>query len=108
MFSHIFLFSWSEGKPCEECQQDLFHRIQDGYYEFPEEEWGMISEEAKDLVSNLLKRDPVDRFVLSLFLFFVFLVSLETALTTIAQWVTRALFTLIAVVLFLLILHSVC
>ncbi|CAA90665.2 MAP kinase-interacting serine/threonine-protein kinase mnk-1 [Caenorhabditis elegans] len=53
---------WSEGKPCEDCQQDLFHRIQDGYYEFPEEEWGMISEEAKDLVSNLLKRDPVDRF----------------------------------------------
>ncbi|CAL2032914.1 unnamed protein product [Caenorhabditis brenneri] len=53
---------WSEGKPCEDCQQDLFHRIQDGYYEFPEEEWGMISEEAKDLVSNLLKRDPIDRF----------------------------------------------
>ncbi|UMM17780.1 hypothetical protein L5515_014163 [Caenorhabditis briggsae] len=53
---------WSEGKPCEDCQQDLFHRIQDGYYEFPEEEWGMISDEAKDLVSKLLKRDPIDRF----------------------------------------------
>lgn len=53
---------WSEGRPCEDCQQDLFSRIQDGYYEFPEEEWGMISEEARDLVSNLLKRDPIDRF----------------------------------------------
>lgn len=67
LFFHVYLeirFSrWSEGKPCEDCQQDLFHRIQDGYYEFPEEEWGMISEEAKDLVSNLLKRDPVDRLV---------------------------------------------
>uniref|UniRef100_A0A8R1I057 Protein kinase domain-containing protein n=2 Tax=Caenorhabditis japonica TaxID=281687 RepID=A0A8R1I057_CAEJA len=53
---------WSEGQPCEDCQQDLFHRIQDGYYEFPSEEWGMISVDAKDLVSRLLKRDPVERY----------------------------------------------
>ncbi|CAI5443729.1 unnamed protein product [Caenorhabditis angaria] len=53
---------WSDGSPCDECQQVLFHRIQAGKYEFPEDEWEMISDEAKDLVSNLLKRDPVARF----------------------------------------------
>ncbi|CAI2334060.1 unnamed protein product [Caenorhabditis sp. 36 PRJEB53466] len=53
---------WSEGQPCEDCQQDLFRRIQNGSYDLPIEEWGMISKDAKDLVSNLLRRDPIKRF----------------------------------------------
>ncbi|CAB3411082.1 unnamed protein product [Caenorhabditis bovis] len=53
---------WSDGSPCDDCQQVLFQRIQAGHYTFPEEEWDMISDEAKDLVSNLLKRCPTERY----------------------------------------------
>jgi serine/threonine protein kinase len=45
------------------CFQDsLFTRIQDGAYEFPEEEWGRVSEQAKDLIRHLLVRDPMFRY----------------------------------------------
>jgi MAP kinase interacting serine/threonine kinase len=36
----------------------LFARIQEGFYDFPEAEWGDISEDAKDLISRMLVRDP--------------------------------------------------
>ncbi|KHJ99677.1 kinase domain protein [Oesophagostomum dentatum] len=52
---------WSEGQPCDDCQQELFRRIQCGEYDFPEEEWGMISAEAKHLVSSLLVKNVSER-----------------------------------------------
>ena len=52
---------WDEGEACDECQQRLFARIQRGEYDFPEEEWDVVSEEAKDLIRSLLKRDARKR-----------------------------------------------
>jgi serine/threonine protein kinase len=40
----------------------LFTTIQEGIYEFPEEEWSSVTEEAKDLIRNLLVREPSKRF----------------------------------------------
>lgn len=37
-------------------------RIQDSEYEFPEEEWKCISEQAKDLIGHLLVKDPLMRY----------------------------------------------
>ena len=45
--SKMLIFSWMEGRPCDDCQRDLFTRIQLGDYDFPEEEWGMISQVEK-------------------------------------------------------------
>lgn len=47
---------WMEGQACDDCQDSLFRRIQAGEYDFPIDEWNMISIEAKDLVSHLLVR----------------------------------------------------
>jgi len=48
---------WDQGKSCHDCQDNLFHRIQRGEFDFPEEEWGDVSETAKDLISHLLVRN---------------------------------------------------
>ncbi|CAD6191503.1 unnamed protein product [Caenorhabditis auriculariae] len=53
---------WMDGKECEDCQQDLFARIQRGQYDFPEDEWAEISLEARDLVSHLLMKNVAERF----------------------------------------------
>lgn len=53
---------FQEGEPCDECQELLFKCIQDGEFSFPEEEWGEISNEAHDLVSHLLVRNPQQRY----------------------------------------------
>jgi serine/threonine protein kinase len=45
----------------ENNQRDLFRKIRKGEYEFHEEYWGTVSEEAKDLISSLLTVDPVTR-----------------------------------------------
>ena len=37
-------------------------RIQDSEYEFPEEEWGCVSDQAKDLIRHLLVKDPLLRY----------------------------------------------
>lgn len=52
---------WSEGQPCDDCQQELFRRIQCGEYDFPPDEWDMISVEAKHLVSSLLVKNVNER-----------------------------------------------
>lgn len=52
---------WNQGEPCDDCQQILFGRIQTGYYDFPEEEWDEVSEQAKHLISSLLVRDARKR-----------------------------------------------
>jgi serine/threonine protein kinase len=48
---------WNNGLPCEDCQNELFHRIQRGKFEFPEDEWKNISSEATDLISRLLVKN---------------------------------------------------
>mmetsp|Transcript_24756 Transcript_24756/g.58118 ORF Transcript_24756/g.58118 Transcript_24756/m.58118 type:complete len:366 (-) Transcript_24756:870-1967(-) len=46
----------------ESNQRTLFRKIRKGQYEFHEEYWGQVSEDAKDLIRNLLTVDPDDRF----------------------------------------------
>lgn len=41
---------WERGENCGACQELLFHSIQEGYYDFPEQDWKHISTEAKDLI----------------------------------------------------------
>lgn len=53
---------WERGEACEECQESLFNRIQDGVFDFPEADWAVISEDAKDLIRHLLVRDPAMRY----------------------------------------------
>lgn len=53
---------FQEGEPCDDCQELLFKCIQDGEYSFPEKEWGEISNEARDLISRLLVRNPQQRY----------------------------------------------
>ncbi|KAE9553753.1 hypothetical protein FO519_003021 [Halicephalobus sp. NKZ332] len=53
---------WDQGEACDDCQESLFHRIQSGEFEFPEEDWSEISESAKDLIRNLLVKDVSKRF----------------------------------------------
>ena len=45
----------------EDKQQDLFRKIRSGEYEFFEEDWVEVSEEAIDLIRNLLVTDPSQR-----------------------------------------------
>lgn len=53
---------WERGEPCEECQDVLFSRIQEGEYSFPDYEWSCISEAAKDLIRHLLVKDARSRY----------------------------------------------
>ena len=46
---------------CEACQQLLFTSIQEGRYEFPDNEWRCISEDAKDLIRGLLVKEAQQR-----------------------------------------------
>eukprot|EP00092_Neocalanus_flemingeri_P035212 GFUD01038316.1.p1 GENE.GFUD01038316.1~~GFUD01038316.1.p1 ORF type:complete len:495 (-),score=100.33 GFUD01038316.1:202-1686(-) len=52
---------WAQGGACETCQNNLFHNIQQGHYEFHEEEWTGISGEAKNLIGNLLIKNSRKR-----------------------------------------------
>lgn len=52
---------WEKGENCNACQESLFHSIQEGRYDFPEAEWGDISDEAKDLISSLLVKNASER-----------------------------------------------
>ncbi|KAI1720366.1 protein kinase domain-containing protein [Ditylenchus destructor] len=53
---------WDQGQACADCQDSLFHRIQRGEFCFPEEEWGDVSDEAKDLICHLLVRNVRKRY----------------------------------------------
>lgn len=53
---------WDQGQACSDCQESLFHRIQIGEFDFPEEEWAEISDDAKDLISHLLVRNVRQRY----------------------------------------------
>ncbi|UYV62205.1 MKNK1 [Cordylochernes scorpioides] len=53
---------WERGELCQSCQHMLFSSIQEGDYDFPERDWAFISEEAKDLIRNLLVKDANRRY----------------------------------------------
>jgi len=53
---------WERGESCKTCQDTLFQRIQDGVYDFPEDEWLSVSDDARDLIRHLLVRDPHMRY----------------------------------------------
>lgn len=53
---------FNEGKACLDCQDLLFRSIQDSTYSFPDPEWSKVSEDAKDLISHLLVKDPRKRY----------------------------------------------
>lgn len=53
---------WERGEFCQACQDQLFHCIQEGVYDFPERDWAYISEEAKDLIRHLLVKDATQRY----------------------------------------------
>jgi len=46
----------------ESNQRTLFRKIRKGQYEFHEEYWGQVSEDAKDLIRNLLDVNPDTRY----------------------------------------------
>lgn len=48
---------WERGESCPECQEMLFSCIKEGEVVFPEQHWGEISMEAKDLIEHLLVKD---------------------------------------------------
>nr|XP_016936380.2 LOW QUALITY PROTEIN: probable serine/threonine-protein kinase MARK-A [Drosophila suzukii] len=52
---------WNRGENCRTCQELLFESIQEGHFSFPEAEWQHVSDEAKDLISNLLVKQASDR-----------------------------------------------
>lgn len=53
---------WERGDFCQLCQDLLFNSIQEGIYDFPENEWGYISDDAKDLIQHLLVKDASQRY----------------------------------------------
>lgn len=52
---------WERGENCHACQKMLFTSIQQGRYEFPDNEWSEISEDAKDLIRGLLVKQANQR-----------------------------------------------
>jgi len=53
---------WDRGQECQDCQQFLFERIQEGVYDFPSADWDHISDDAKDLIRHLLEHDVTMRY----------------------------------------------
>lgn len=46
----------------DDNQKVLFAKIKNGEFEFHPEYWNAVSDEAKDLISRLLKTNPLERF----------------------------------------------
>ena len=46
----------------EQNQRELFRKIRKGQYEFHEEYWGQVSDDAKNLIRQLLTVDPDKRY----------------------------------------------
>jgi calcium-dependent protein kinase len=45
-----------------ESDTDIMKAVKKGSYDFPQEEWGSISKDAKELVTLMLKYDPKARY----------------------------------------------
>merc|ERR1712123_452243 len=48
---------WERGESCMDCQEMLFSSIQEREVEFPEQHWGNVSNQAKDIIKLLLVKD---------------------------------------------------
>jgi len=59
---------WDLGGDCEACQGLLFDNITDCTFEFPEEEWADISDDAKNLIRQLLIEEPSERLAANMIL----------------------------------------
>ena len=46
----------------EQNQRELFRKIRKGQYEFHDEYWGQVSDEAKNMISKLLTVNPSQRY----------------------------------------------
>uniref|UniRef100_A0A0N4Z4X8 Protein kinase domain-containing protein n=1 Tax=Parastrongyloides trichosuri TaxID=131310 RepID=A0A0N4Z4X8_PARTI len=55
---------WTRGEICDECQENLFENIKRGYFDFPDDDWKNISDEAKDLICRLLVRNARNRYTI--------------------------------------------
>lgn len=53
---------WDRNEPCDKCQNLLLNSILSGNYSLSGEEWNKISQNAKDLVANLLVHDASRRY----------------------------------------------
>ncbi|KAL3866344.1 hypothetical protein ACJMK2_043649 [Sinanodonta woodiana] len=53
---------WNHCGTCHDCVEMLFSSIKNGLFVFPSEDWAIISDSAKDLIRNLLVRDPHQRY----------------------------------------------
>lgn len=45
-----------------ENDNEILNRIKSGKYVFPEEEWENVSDEAKDIITNMLQFNPTERY----------------------------------------------
>uniref|UniRef100_A0A0K0ESE9 Protein kinase domain-containing protein n=1 Tax=Strongyloides stercoralis TaxID=6248 RepID=A0A0K0ESE9_STRER len=55
---------WTKGEICDECQDSLFENIKRGDFDFPDDDWRNISDEAKDLICHLLVRNARYRYTI--------------------------------------------
>ena len=64
MFQKVIIYVLLVGYPpfMEQNRAKLFQRIKEGSFEFFEEDWHVISQDVKDLISNLIVRDPSKRW----------------------------------------------
>jgi len=59
---------WDLGGDCQACQELLFDNISNCTFDFPEDEWSEISDDAKNLISQLLIEEPYKRLPASMIL----------------------------------------
>lgn len=52
---------WAEGGSCIDCQNQLFGNIQEGNVKYPARDWEKVDPLAKDLVMQLLVKNPKQR-----------------------------------------------
>jgi tRNA A-37 threonylcarbamoyl transferase component Bud32 len=62
VIAYIMLCGFPPFSSASKNQKDLFRKIKLGRFSFPSPYWDGISEEAKDLIRNLLKVDPKERY----------------------------------------------
>jgi len=52
---------WDKGESCQDCQESLFQNIKEQEVIFPPQHWSSVSEDAKDLIHQLLTKDSSKR-----------------------------------------------
>jgi len=52
---------WDKGESCQDCQESLFQNIKEQEVIFPPQHWSSVSQDAKDLIQQLLAKDAASR-----------------------------------------------